>query len=105
MKRLLVPVVLASVLTGCAVVSPYEHPSVVYAPSAGYAYAQPDAIYPGYAYPGPAYGPPVYVGPPIRFSFGLQFWSGRGRHHGHGHGWGGHGFRHGPYRGFRGHGR
>lgn len=102
MKRLFVPVVLAAVLSGCAVVSPYEQPYSVYSPSPYY--SQPYAVAPGYAVPAPVYAPPVYVGPPVHFSFGLNYRSGGGRHHGHHHGFGGHGFRHGHHGGFRGHG-
>ncbi len=99
MKSLFIPVVLAAGLSGCAVVSPYEQPYSVYSTSP--AYSQPYAVAPGYVVPAPAYRPPVYIGPPVRFSFGLRYWSGRGGPHWHphgfrGHGFGGHGFhRHG----------
>lgn len=98
MSRLFIPAVLAAALSGCAVVSPYEQPYDVYASSP--VYSQPYAVAPGYAMPAPVHPPRVYAGPPIRFSFGLHYWGGGGRHHhghrhgfGHGHdgGWGGHG--------------
>jgi hypothetical protein len=89
MKRLLIPSVLAAVLSGCAVVTPYEQPDIAYSPATGYAI--PPAV---------VYEPPVYVGPPVQFSFGFNYWHG-GRHggpwhDGHFHGFGNHGFRHGP---------
>lgn len=91
MKYLFVPAVFAAALSGCAVVSPYEQPYSVYSP--GPLYTQPYAVAPGYAVPGPTYGPPVYyVGPPVRFSFGLNYWRGRGHHGHHHHGFGRHGF-------------
>ncbi|HYD96006.1 MAG TPA: hypothetical protein VEC01_11820 [Noviherbaspirillum sp.] len=107
MKSFFVPVVLAAALSGCAVVAPYERPYSTYSPA--YIYDAPYAMAPGYAVPAPAYGPPIYVGPPIRFSFGLSYRSGGGRHFypwqhqrrfwGHGS----HGFR-GGFHGFRGRG-
>lgn len=83
MIRLFVPVVIATALSGCAVVSPYEQPYDDYPAASAYDYP-----YPAPAYVTPA---PVYVWPPIRLRFSLQFWKGRG-----GHPWHRHGFR--PHR-------
>lgn len=93
MKRLIVLVVVAAALSGCAVVSPYEQPYGVY--SSAPVYGQPYAASPGYVVPAPVYRPPVYVGPPIYFSFGLNYWRGHGGHFGHRH----HGFGHFGFRG------
>jgi len=96
MKCLIVPVVVfTAVLSGCAVVAPYEQPYAVYSSSP--AYPQPYTVLPGYVMPAPVYRPPVYIGPPVHFSFGLNYWRGHGDHH--------HGYRHGfggPRFGFRG---
>lgn len=90
MRYLFVPAVFAAALSGCAVVSPYEQPYGVYP---GPLYSEPYAVSPGYAVPAPAYRPPIYVGPPVRFSFGLNYWRGSRGHHGHHHhGFGRHGF-------------
>lgn len=83
MKRLFFPVIVAAALSGCAVVSPYEQPYDVH--SSAPAYGQPYAVSPGYATPAPVYRPPIYVGPPIRFSFGLNYWRGHRHHFGHHH--------------------
>lgn len=102
MKRLLallIPLIFAATLSGCAVVSPYEQRYAVYSPDVYY--GQPYALAPGYVMPAPVYGPPVYVGPPVHFSFGLNYSSGG---HGHGHGFRGHGFRGGHYGGSHRHG-
>jgi hypothetical protein len=91
MKYLFVPAVLTAALSGCAVVSPYDQPYDIY--SSAPVYPQPYAVAPVYVMPAPIYGPPV------QFSFGLNYWSGGGGHHGHHHGFGGfgggrHGWRH-----------
>jgi hypothetical protein len=80
MKRLLAPLALAVLLSGCAVYEP-----------AGYVSYPPQATvysYPEYAYRAPpVYAAPVYVEPPVTFNFGLLFGGyGHGGHH-HG-GWG-----------------
>lgn len=74
--------VLAAVLSGCVAVPAYDD---AYYGTYG-AYGAPATTY---AVPvAPVYaGPPVYVGPPVRFSFGLNYWSGRGGHRHHHHGW------------------
>ena len=79
MKRLFVPVVLATALSGCAVVAPYERPYDSY-PLAS-TYDSPYPASPVYAAPRP-----IYVWPPVHFRFSLQFWKGRGGHHWHRHG-------------------
>lgn len=100
MKRLFIPAVLVAGLSGCAVVSPYDSPYGYYSPSPVYSY--PYVATPGYVVPAPMYNPPVYIGPPVHFSFGLQYWSGSRRGHGFHHGFKGHGFRHGFRGGYRG---
>ena len=102
MKSLSLMVVLAAALSGCAIVSPYEQPYSAYAPASPYEVPYPPAAV--YGAPAPRYGYPIYVGPPVRFSFGLHFRSGRGHFGHHHHGFGGHRFRHGHFGGFRGHG-
>lgn len=99
MKRLIFPVALVacSALSGCAVV-PYDQPYGVYS-DVPYYYSQPYALAPGYAMPAPVYGAPVYVGPPVNFSFSLDYRS--GRHHGFRHGFRGH--THGHFGGFHRH--
>lgn len=103
MKRLIFPLVLiaGTALSGCTVMAPYEQPYSSYYAATPYYYGQPYAPGYGYAVPAPLYDYPVYVGPPLQFSFSLDYRSG-GRHgfrHGfhHRHGFGVHG-------GFRGHG-
>jgi len=76
MMRLFVPLALVATLSGCAVVAPYERPHGGYPLHSAYDYPYANA---------PAYHPPVYVYPPVRLSFRLQFWSGRGGHHWHRH--------------------
>lgn len=73
-KRLLISLLLASGLGGCAVYGP------------PYAYDS----YPG----GYGYGYPAYVGPPVTLDLGFQFYD-----HGHRHG-----YHHGYHHGYRGHG-
>jgi hypothetical protein len=76
-KRLVVALLLAGGLGGCA----------VYAPP----YAAYDSAYP-YYYSDYGYGYPTYVGPPVSLNFG--FYEHRHRGYGgwrHGHGWKGHG--------------
>jgi hypothetical protein len=98
MKRQLVPILLAAALSGCAVVAPYDRAYGTY--SSAPVYSQPyQASPPGYVVPAPVYRPPIYAGPPVRFGFGLNYWSGGGHHHGH-HG----GPHHGHHHGFRGQG-
>lgn len=70
-RRVVIAVLLACGLGGCA----------VYAPP--YAY---DSYYPGYGYP--AYGYPTYVGPPVTLDFGFGFYNGGYRGRGWGHGYG-----------------
>lgn len=84
-------------LSGCVAI-PYDAPPTTYYPA-----------YPtyGYAYPAyPAYAAPVYVGPPVNFSFGLNYRSGGGYHRYHDGFRGGHrhldGYRGGFRGGFRG---
>ena len=91
MKPSIAPVMLATALSGCAVV-PYERPYGAYAP--GFAPDYPDTIAPMTVVPAPVYPAPVYVWPPVRFSFSLRYWNWHGghHHHGHGHGFGHHGF-------------
>lgn len=104
MKRLSFPGVIAAaaLLSGCAVVSPYDQPYTVHAvspyPAQPY-YGQPYALAPGYAWPAPYYDGPFYAGPPVRFNFWLDYHS--GHRHGFRHGFGGRG--HGHFGGFRGH--
>lgn len=94
MKHQFIPVFLAAGLSGCAVISPYEQPYSVYTSPPDY--SQPYTVAPGYSELSPVYRAPLYVGPPVRFSFRLNFWSGRGGRHWHHHGFGWHGFgRHG----------
>ena len=106
MKRLIFPLVLiTAALSGCTVMAPYEQPYGTYAVTPYYGqpyyaqpyYGQPYALAPGYA--APLYDYPVYVGPPVQFSFSLDYRS-HGRHGFH------RGFRHGygVHGGFRGHG-
>ena len=103
MKHLVIPIPLIAVLSGCAVVSPYEQPDTVYFPSSGYSGVY--SVAPAYVAPPPVYyGPPIYVGPPVQFSFGLSYRSGGGRHHEHFHGFGNHAFHHGFHGGGRWHG-
>lgn len=99
MKSLFALAVLATALSGCAIVSPYDQPYTTYYPAPYYSY--PYAVTPGYVMPAPIYDTPIYVGPPVQFSFGLNYRSGGGRHR---HDVDGHGFRHGHNGGFAGHG-
>lgn len=92
-RRLVVVLLLAAGLGGCAVYGP---PYAAYDP------------YPAYGYPG--YGYPTYIGPPVTLDFGLGYYSGHRHHHHGGHhgwrshrGWSGHGGGH--HRGGWGHGR
>ena len=74
-KRLILSLLLALGLGGCAVYGP--------------PYSAYDSYYPGYA-------APVYVGPPIALDLGFGFYDHGYRHH-RGHGYrhhGGHGYRH-----------
>jgi len=88
MMRLLVLAALAAALSGCAVVSPRGDPAGIFPASTGY-----DSPYAN----APAYRPPIYMHPPVRLTFRLQFWSGRGGHH-----WHRHGFRPHRFGGWRG---
>lgn len=78
---------LAAALSGCVAVPAYDDGYGSYGAYGGApVYAAPAATYvtpvaPVYA------GPPIYVGPPVRFSFGLNYWSGRGGYRHHHHGW------------------
>lgn len=77
---------LIAALTGCVAVPVYDDAYGTYGAYGGAPmYSVPATTY---AVPvAPVYaGPPVYVGPPVRFSFGLNYWSGRGGRHHH-HGW------------------
>lgn len=100
--KILISLAAVVCLSGCVAV-PYDAPPATYYetyPAYGYAYP----VAPVYAAPAP-----VYVRPPVHFSFGLNYRSGRGHGHHHHHLDGfrgrGHGFHRGP--GFRGgfHGR
>lgn len=87
MNRSLLLMCIAVTLSGCAVVAPHDYPYGAYS---DYPYGHPYAIAPAapsYVVPAPVYGygPPVYVGPPVRFSFGLNYRSEGWRHHGHRH--------------------
>ncbi|WP_151635895.1 hypothetical protein [Noviherbaspirillum aerium] len=88
---------LAATLSGCVAVPAYDGVQGSYYDGYGGTplYSAPAT---GYAVPvAPVYAaPPVYIGPPVRFSFGFNYWGGRGgRHHHHGwrHGHGGGRFR------------
>lgn len=77
---------LIAALTGCVAVPVYDDAYGTYGAYGGApVYSAPATTY---AVPvAPVYaGPPVYVGPPVRFSFGLNYWGGRGGRHHH-HGW------------------
>ncbi|SNT25193.1 PXPV repeat-containing protein [Noviherbaspirillum humi] len=84
----LVPLVLASLLGGCAVYSPPPVASgpVIYRDAP--VYTQPAPVYaqpaPVYVQPAPVYvrPAPVYVEPPVSFRFNFGYRGGRG--------WGGH---------------
>ena len=97
--KILLSLAAAVGLSGCVAV-PYDAAPVTYYESYPYGYAYPAA--PLYAAPAP-----VYVGPPVHFSFGLNYRSGGGHghrfHHHHRHLDGYRGFgRGGSHRGFRG---
>ena len=91
MKRLLIPIFIATALSGCAVV-PYDQPYGVYSSAPVYSqqstYPQAYPVDPVYVAPAPVYAAPVYVGPPVYFGFGLNFRSGGGHHHHHRRGYG-----------------
>jgi hypothetical protein len=90
MKSILLLLMAAGLLSGCAVV-PYD---ASYAAPYGTYSVQPG--YGAYGYGAPVYAaPPVYVGPPAYFGFGLNYRSGGHRGHGFGGGYRGHGFRDG----------
>jgi hypothetical protein len=76
-------ILLATALSGCVAVPAYDD---AYYGTYG-AYGAPVTTY---AVPvAPVYaGPPVYVGPPVRFSFGFNYWGGRGGYGHRGYGWG-----------------
>jgi hypothetical protein len=104
-KRLILSLLLATGLGGCAVYEPYGYAPYPYGYDYGYAAPAYGYAAPAYGYAAPAYGyaPPVYVGPPISLDlgFGLYHHGGGGHHGFRGH-HGGHGGFHGGHGGFHG---
>jgi hypothetical protein len=95
-KRLILSLLLATGLGGCAVYDPYAYSPYPY----GYDYGYAPPAY-GYAAPAYGYAPPAYVAPPVSLDLGFGFYSFRGGHHHGGH-WGRHGGFRGGHGGFRG---
>lgn len=83
MKRLVVPLLLALLLTGCVAV-PIDEAYPVQ--SSVHVYSEPYPVYQVYEVPRPIYGPPVYVRPPVYGPGGPGYrYRGQERHPGYGY--------------------